>query len=264
MIRPDFAKAIRTIQSELHFLKDAKDTYYYYSRKLRRQPHDPDFNALKFIRDDIPGCYIDVGANQGQSIESIRLFRPRAQIHAFEANPILAEKLLKRYSMQGNIQVIPYGLSDCEQTSTLHLPIYKKFQYDGLASFDKDSAVNWLSADTVYWFSPKDLHIEEVSCHTKRLDGFKLSPVFIKIDVQGYEYNVVKSGIETIKEYEPILMIEDFFRSEPLANLLRDIGYQQYRFSKSGFYRDERTDVVNTILMTQRRESDVRMAGTGD
>ncbi len=72
-------KVIRTLQSELPFLKDAKDSFYLYARRLSFITHDRDFNALRSIPPQPEGSlYVDVGANQGQSIESILKVRPEA------------------------------------------------------------------------------------------------------------------------------------------------------------------------------------------
>src|SRR5262245_60855047 len=103
------SKLIRTVQSEFYFLKEAKDALYYHGNRMLHRPHDPDFRCLRFIPDDPEACYLDVGANQGQSIESITLFKPQARIYSFEANPLLAEKLKARYAGRSHITVQPFG-----------------------------------------------------------------------------------------------------------------------------------------------------------
>ena len=251
-------KLIRTLQSELAFLKEAKDAFYLVSRRLRRQPSDSDFRALKFIPDSLPGCYLDIGANQGQSIEAIRLFKPQAQIHSFEANPGLARKLQQRYAGSRNIRVLPYGLGDECSTNTLYVPVYKGFVYDGLASFDRNSAAGWLGPHTLYWFSASKLELREVPCSTERLDDQGLDPLFIKIDVEGYEYQVALGGLKTIERCEPVLMVEDIALYPKLAALLQQLGYRQYQFDDAGFYRAEPGgEVTNTLLLTPRRAATV-------
>jgi len=252
-MNPSLGKLIRTLQSELYFLKEAKDAYYYHSRKLLARPGDEDFHALRFIPDSLPGCYLDIGANQGQSIEAIRLFKPEARIYSYEANPLLIEKLQRRYSKQDKITVSPFGLADEKKSRTLFVPVYKKFVYDGLASFDRESAADWLNSETLYWFSPAKLTLMGLLCTTERLDEQAVDPIFIKIDVQGYEYQVVCGGIETIKRYEPVLMIEDFLGNDNLVQLLSELGYEQYLLDKTGFCRGDARNVVNTFLMTPHR-----------
>jgi hypothetical protein len=91
----ELKKMARTVQSEFPFLKEVKDGFYYRSRRMLRRPHEDDFRALTFIPDDLPGCWLDIGANHGQSIESIRLYKPSVRLLAFEPNPLLAALVYK-------------------------------------------------------------------------------------------------------------------------------------------------------------------------
>jgi FkbM family methyltransferase len=257
-VNHSFVKLIRSLQSEFYKLKEVKDSFYYYSRKLLARPHEKDFLALKFIPDDLPGCYVDVGANHGQTIESIKAVKPTAQVCSYEANAMLAHRLIARYRNRPDVAVCPFGLADEAQQRTLYVPEYKGYVYDGLASFDKSSAASWLGPNTLYWFSPERLVLRETICETRRLDDQGLKPVLIKIDVQGYEYQVIKGGIETIRRYEPLLLIEDFHWEHEMGTLLRDIGYEQYLFDRNGFYPSRSDKVVNAFLMTPRRAASVR------
>ena len=76
------------------------------------------------------------------------------------------------------------GLSDKAETRELFLPYYKGFMYDGLASFDEQSARAWLAEGRIIAFDPKQLKIERVACTTVTLDSLKLEPIFIKLDVR--------------------------------------------------------------------------------
>jgi FkbM family methyltransferase len=254
-------KLIRTAQSYLYFLKGAKDRYYYHSRKLLSQPHEREFKALRFIPDDLAGCYLDIGANQGQSIESIKLVKPKARVYSFEANPLLVEKLNARYGQREGITIRPYGLADEDSARTLFVPIYRKFVYDGEASFDRESAGLPFSSESLYLFSPRKLQLKEVVCTLRRLDSQELDPIFIKIDVQGYEPKVLAGGAATIKKFEPVLMIEAFHGNPELDAMLRPLGYEPYLFDETGFYKSSLvTNAVNTFLMTPARARTVQMS----
>jgi FkbM family methyltransferase len=254
------SKLLRTLQSEFPGLKGLKDSYYYHSRKLLSKPHESDFLALRFIPDDLPGCYVDVGANHGQSIEAIKAVKKQARVYSFEANGMLAERLIARYRGRADITVQPFGLADEELQLTLYVPAYNGFVYDGLASFDKASAANWLSPDTLYWFSPKKLVLQETTCNTRRFDDQGLQPLFIKIDVQGYEYQVIKGGVATIRQHEPILLIEDFHWEAEIGSLLGGLGYQQYLFDENGFYPARDDSTMNKFLMTPRRAATLKLS----
>jgi len=226
-------KLLRTAQSELPFLKEAKDKFYRHSRRLLRLPHERDFRAIAQFPAAWRGPYVDVGANHGQSIESILLFRPSAEIVSFEANPNLANALIQRYRAQPGIQIRPIGLASTAGEFTLYVPSYRGFVYDGLASLDRHSAETWINEKTVYWFNPAKVTIEQVACKTETLDSQKLRPSFIKIDVQGLEYEVVLGGIETIKACEPVLLLEDLHADERTVNLVNELGYEEYKFDGS-------------------------------
>jgi len=115
-----------------------------------------------------------------------------------------------------------------------------------------------LSPNTLYWFSPERLVLRETTCVTRRLDDQGLQPVLIKIDVQGYEYQVIKGGIDTIRRHEPLLLIEDFHWEHEMGTLLEEIGYEQYLFDQDGFYQSRCDEIVNVFLITPRRAASVR------
>lgn len=156
--------------------------------------------------------------------------------------------------------MLPFGLADEEQQRTLFVPVYKGYIYDGIASFDRESAGSWLGPQTLFWFAPEKLVLRETACVTRRLDDQALQPIFIKIDVQGYEYQVVKGGIDTITRHEPLLLIEDFHWDRELGALLKGLGYEQYLFDSDGFYPARRDSVVNSYLMTKHRAASVRLS----
>ncbi|HXK17295.1 MAG TPA: FkbM family methyltransferase, partial [Polyangiaceae bacterium] len=223
-------------------------------------PHESEFVALKFIPDSLPGVYVDIGANQGQSIESMKVIKPGAQIVSFEANQGLAEKLQRRYQGRSDIKVHAFGLSDVVDDRVLFVPVYRKFVYDGNASFNRSDAMALYNSHNLFWFSPAKLELKEVPCSLKLLDAQQLEPVFMKLDVQGFELNVIKGGLETVRRHEPILMIECLHDQPELAALLASMGYEEYIFNDTGFMKGKSHGALNQIVMTPRRAGQVQLA----
>jgi FkbM family methyltransferase len=246
-------RVFRTLQSEFPLLKEAKDGLYLYSRRILRVPHEKDFEVMALIPPSAPGCFIDVGANHGQSIESILLFRPDAQIISFEANPGLAQKLEARYRDRQNVRIVAQGLADSAGRFTLYVPSYKGFVYDGLASFDEASAASWISERTILNFRPHKLRISRVSCVADTLDAQRLAPIFVKVDVQGYEYNVLDGGRQTLLQYEPILLIEDFRSDARTIGLAEELGYEEYHYDGTVLRKGQSRESSNSFLMTRGR-----------
>jgi FkbM family methyltransferase len=246
-------KLIRTIQSEVPFAKPAKDAWGLWSRRLLRRPHEADFRALSLLPD---GCYIDIGANNGQSIESILLFRPNAQVVAFEPNPRLAAKLNQRYRGRDSIQINNVGLSDINGNFRLYIPSYNNFEYDALASMDEAHAASWIGAESVYWFRPSRLRVDEVECRTTTLDSLNLEPVFVKVDVEGLEYEVLEGARQTLTRHHPVLLLEYSESDDRPKQLLQSLGYTEYAYDESSFHKGQSgRDKPNSFFIPTQYEA---------
>jgi FkbM family methyltransferase len=249
----DTKKLVRTIQTELPVLQRPKEWVRHQLHWVTRTPHDRDFAALKLLPVAADELILDIGANHGQSIASIRLFRPDCQLIAFEPNPVLAGKLSRHAKGDPNLEIRAFGLGAEIGSFRLFIPSYNGWVYDGLASFDRDEAANWISQDTIYAYRPKLLRVEECVCEVRTLDAQKLSPGFIKIDVQGLEYDVLKGGLETLKRSSPILMVEQFGTDKRLTDLVSSLGYVPYSFDGSRL-RTEPSRTSNTFLVPTARK----------
>jgi len=75
----------------------------------------------------------------------------------------------------------------------------------------------------------------------RRLDDFNLKDVdYIKLDVEGYELNVIKGGLNTIKTYWPLLVIEqnDPDGSTPAMDYcINELGYKHVATCPRGWDR---------------------------
>ena len=232
MLALNFRKLIRTWQTRFPFLLDAKfDAKDVFARTFR-MPFSRDFNVVKFLAIHPDECLLDIGGNRGQSIRALRIFHPTARIHSFEPNLNLAERLRKKYQSDQDVDIHAFGLGSENFAGALYTPFYRSWMFDGLASFDYESAASWLNPDTIARFDPALLRISETTCTIRRLDDLDLSPVFIKIDVQGLEEQVLRGGIGTLARSRPLLLIED---AHDLVGMLADHGYREFAFDGRRF-----------------------------
>lgn len=251
-------KIVRTIESGFPCIpkarvKDTKESVLLHARRTFRIPHERDFKALALFPACANECLVDIGANRGQSIESMLLFRPGAQIVAFEANPVLARELTARYRDRTNIRMVPCGLSDSTGKFILFVPSYKGFVYDGLSSLDKTAAASWICERTVLGFDRRRITIQELECTTDTLDAQGLAPSFIKIDVQGHEFSMLHGGRKTLRQYEPVLLVE-LFRADPrTVQLAEELGYEEYYFDGDKLRKGAPTQSPNSFLITRSR-----------
>ncbi len=136
---------------------------------------------------------IDVGAHKGEILDLIRNNAPDVKHYAFEPIPDYYNELLKKYS--NHCHVFPYALSEKEEVST--------FQYVKNAP-----AYSGIKERT---YAVKEPIIEELKVQLKPLD--EIIPIstkidFIKIDVEGAEFLVLKGATKTIKKHKPIIVFE--------------------------------------------------------
>ena len=218
-------KLARTVQNYAPGLSEMKNEAYHWARSTFRLAHDPAFAALQDLARQDDELFVDVGANRGQSILSMRRYRPDAPIICFEPNPRMVLWLRSHFAAHPNLRLIEMGLGAKVQRRTLFTPHYRGFPYDGLATFDEATARTYLSEKTVFGFDPSALTLDAQTCALMPLDAFGLRPTFIKIDVEGCEYDVLLGGQTTLRTCKPVLMIERFYGDSRVDALLQTLGY---------------------------------------
>lgn len=135
---------------------------------------------------------IDVGANRGQFTLVCRLVRPGVPIIAFEPIPAEAETFRKVHRARGEVTLIESALGEAKGSATLHLS--KSADSSSLLPIGKRQTK--LFKNTV--------EVGTISVPVQRLDDFAECWVgrvrqLLKLDVQGYELNVLRGAVETLK-----------------------------------------------------------------
>jgi len=248
-------KLIRTAQTSFPFLLDLKFTVMRQYRTWRNIAFESDFDALALFPDARDALFLDVGANRGQSTDAILLRTRNGRIEQFEPNPRLCEKLRGLYADNPRISTHAYGLGDVAAKQVLYVPFYKKWMFDGLASFDAAKARDWLKG-RMFFYRDRHLTLRETPCGIRRLDELDLKPFFIKLDIQGYEFRALKGGEQTLKACLPVLLIESPPEPEIVEYLL-GFGYRMYAFMDGRFF-PERMGSLNTFFMTPDKSDLVR------
>jgi len=151
--------------------------------------------------------YVDIGANRGDTIHDVLRIFPDTKIVGFEPNVALFNKLEKQLSKHKNVTIHNTGLGNSNEVRDFYLPKYRNYIFDGLGSFQYEATVSLLRLE-IPNFNEDLVTVDKHQFKVQKLDDFNLTPDFIKIDVQGYEYLALKGGEQTISKYKPILLIE--------------------------------------------------------
>src|SRR5262245_4230498 len=118
-------KFLRTAQTYVPPLVDAKAWAQRTYRRTMRIPSEASYKAVARFPLEPGAAFLDTGANRGQTIESIRLYRASDPIVSFEPNPRLAQRLVQRYRSDPNLTVNPFGLGTEPGAFNLHIPSYR-------------------------------------------------------------------------------------------------------------------------------------------
>ena len=144
-----------------------------------------------------PGSIIiDIGTNIGYVLLNFaRIVGSSGLVFGFEPNPLTYNRCLENISLNdfSNIKVLNTALGDVSREGILIVP-YNRNRGEAYISSTKPPDHGIKVAITTLDRFVKENYITKID--------------LIKIDVEGYEFNVLNGAKETLKKYKPILFIE--------------------------------------------------------
>jgi FkbM family methyltransferase len=163
----------------------------------------------------------DIGANMGQTIDA--LLNNYDKIIAFEPNPSLAMGLRNRYD-NSKVIVEELGVSDKNEVKTFNISnshVVSTFSNDWITNSRFTGVYNW---DTT------------IQVNTITLDDIIKKygiPYFIKVDVEGYEYEVFQGLTLLLEEtYFAFEWAEEQYeRINNTVDYLKKLGYNNFAYT---------------------------------
>ncbi|MCL2302566.1 MAG: FkbM family methyltransferase [Lentimicrobiaceae bacterium] len=187
---------------------------------------------------------IDIGCHKGEILNMMIQYSPEGKHYAFEPIPRLFAELEKKF--KNKAQIFPYALSDSEGISTFQF-VKNAPAYSGLIKRKYDIS------------NPE---IEEIEVEIKTLD--ELIPLdekidFIKIDVEGAEFGVLKGAKKLLTKNKSTILFEcgkgasDYYGTNPLDlyDFISEVGLKiftltSYIKNKPPLNKNEFGDCFNT------------------
>ena len=193
--------------------------------------------------------FLDIGANMGFYALGAAQVNIDIEVLAFEPNPGIRKSLVENIEInqiESRVKISEFDLSDFTGEATFSVP---SFTGSGGGSL-------------------KNLHPEEGSPNqfqvvVERLDNLRSETVgtdLVKIDVEGAEFQLLLGGINTLKEYQPTIVIELLrkwmkpFQSSPqdVVELLTKMNYKCFAIADISLRQitsiDESTEETNFIF----------------
>ena len=151
---------------------------------------------------------IDVGSHQGEFISRFFNYKKIKKFFCFEPNRFLFKKLNNKYKSNKKVLLFDYALGEKNSNKKLFL---SNLSYNSTMSlFNKNS--NYLKFKNLILKDQKNKRF--INIKQKTFDNvFKNKNIknsFLKIDVEGYEYNVLKGASKKIKDAKFILIEHQF------------------------------------------------------
>ncbi len=165
--------------------------------------------------------FLDIGANIGSY--SVLLMDKVKNIYAFEPHPLTAKQckmnfLLNNYDEK---QIVQLALSDTNSE------VY-------FTDNRKQTSINKISNDSKDCFKVTSNTLDNFS--SQHLD--RSLNYIVKIDTEGFEYNVLKGGIKFFKDYNIDCIAFECFGgpNSEVFKILQSYGYKTFKIDSNNFY----------------------------
>ena len=165
-----------------------------------------------------PGMTIvDVGANIGAYTLVLSKHLSGGQIYSFEPNPRTLKFLKKNIEINQvkNVNVIEFGLSDCEETAMLNTPSLSQASINKFKTSDQVEAIKLITLDKF--------------CSENNINNIDI----LKIDIEGHEKKCLDGSAGIIDKSKNIIIIMEIdqncyeagYKKEFLFNYLINKGF---------------------------------------
>jgi FkbM family methyltransferase len=190
------------------------------SERLKYEPYRQWFQGLRVK------TFVDAGSHVGPFAFSMRDLYPDTPIYSFEPLPDCFKRLQQNLAPYGHFKAFNVALGDRQGDTTFYQ-----------SSFSESSSLLEMSSLHKEAF-PFTADNKPVAVKLARLDDFLPEmqlqrPVFLKLDVQGYELQVLKGAQELLKSVD-FLMAEVSFkelykgqaRFDDIYQFLKEAGFE--------------------------------------
>lgn len=152
---------------------------------------------------------IDIGAHKGEFLEKMVKIEKVSSFYAFEPQKNIFEELNKKFSNNKKVTLFNYAMD--QETTSKKLKINKLSMSSSLAEINEKSI--YLKFKN-FLLSTKSNFEDEYEIQTKTVDkifkDISLQKALLKIDVEGFEINVIKGSKMKLKEITFILLENQF------------------------------------------------------
>ena len=164
---------------------------------------------------------IDIGAHKGEFLESILKISKVNSFYAFEPQKNIFKELNEKFSDNQKVTLFNYAMD--KEITNKKIKINKLSMTSSLAEINEKSL--YLKVKKFLTFSKLNFEDEyEIQTNTvdKIFENISLQKTLLKIDVEGFEMNVIEGSYMKLKEI-PFILLENQFGNHYKNNKFKDI-----------------------------------------
>jgi FkbM family methyltransferase len=171
-------------------------------------PHDKSYNAFRHFVKVVPqGLFLDIGANDGITALGFRKFSIDYRILSLEPNPLLEPGLAKIKDSDPLFDYRLVGAGSRPASVILYMPVYRGIALHTYTSGNLNQSKATLRHICGNYVA-EAAEIREFSVHIVTVDSLAVDPSIVKIDVEGFDYEVLLGAVQTIERNRPFIAIE--------------------------------------------------------
>jgi FkbM family methyltransferase len=189
-------------------------------------PHDKSYYGFVHLVHEGDGLFLDVGANDGISAIGFRHIHSDYRILSIEPNLCHEAHLKKLKKRLKRFDYLLVGAGREHLKMTLYIPVFNSVPIYTAASLKKDHALRTMNEQHLS-IGDKNIVILEHTVDILPLDELNLNPDVIKIDTEGYDFEVLLGMKATIERCRPVILIEYIMGAYPL---IKDF-FDHYRYT---------------------------------
>ena len=200
---------------------------YIFSRFIAKKMNifEKEFDGLSNINFKTKVNLLDIGASDGVSINFFNSKLNLGNVIAVEPTKDYAKEL-KKLGID-NLTIHNFGLSNKNEIKAVYVPEYtlfkKKFRLIPYIYYDKDHLEKVVKKN---FFLCRSIKIVKIYLNLKKKIKINSSVDMIKIDVNGYEFEIIKSLNKIIKKNKPIIFVEELKKIYLINDYLKKLGYK--------------------------------------
>ena len=177
---------------------------------------------------------IDIGAHKGEFLEKMLKIEKVNTFYAFEPQKNIFNELSEKFSNNKKVTLFNYAMD--EEITKKKLKVNKLSMTSSLAEINEKSL--YLKFKNFLTRAKSNFEDEyEVQTNTvdKIFEGINLKKTLLKIDVEGFEINVLKGSQTKLKEIPFILLENQFgnhYKNYNFNEIIKLLSHQNFKIRK--------------------------------